>query len=259
VDFLEEEREAIGGPRFAQEYMCEFIGSGLHVFDRDLVEGALDDGVEAWGEAVLGSQPNLPVWMTARVDQMFIVGVDLGKKHDPAAYVILESCGDELLIHAAERVPLGTPYPEVVEIVRKVVRSPRLWKRCSAVVDASGVGEPVVDMMRKADLGCALTAVTITGGTRTQAGSGAGRRNVTKFDLMEGLQLALENKTLKIAKKMKHAGSLVKELLDVRMRANGSMGAEGPGQHDDLVMAVALACWRAKRGRNDWGSGGALL
>ena len=45
---------------------------------------------------------------------------------------------------------------------------------------------------------------------------------------------------MKIAKKMKHTGSLVRELLDVRVNANGRMGAEGPGQHDDLVMAMAI-------------------
>jgi hypothetical protein len=28
------------------------------------------------------------------------------------------------------------------------------------------------------------------------------------------------------------------------------MGADGAGEHDDLVMAVALACWKAKRKEN---------
>ena len=32
------------------------------------------------------------------------------------------------------------------------------------------------------------------------------------------------------------------------------MGADGPGEHDDLVMAVALACWRAKRKENSFGT-----
>jgi len=55
---------------------------------------------------------------------------------------------------------------------------------------------------------------------------------------------------------MKEAGTLVRELLDVRVKPNGSMSAEGVGKHDDLVMATALAVWKARRGRNDWGSGG---
>ena len=47
------------------------------------------------------------------------------------------------------------------------------------------------------------------------------------------------------------AAALVRELTDIRLnpRAGGhvGMGAEGYGEHDDLAMAVALACWRAKR------------
>ena len=56
---------------------------------------------------------------------------------------------------------------------------------------------------------------------------------------------------MKIARRMKETGPLVRELTDVRLTAgNGGrlrMGADRSGQHDDLVMALALACWRAKR------------
>ena len=30
------------------------------------------------------------------------------------------------------------------------------------------------------------------------------------------------------------------------------MGADGGGEHDDLVIALALACWRAKGQRAEW-------
>jgi hypothetical protein len=47
------------------------------------------------------------------------------------------------------------------------------------------------------------------------------------------------------------AGSLVRELLDIRitMAGNGRvrLSADGFGEHDDLVIAVALSCWRAKK------------
>ncbi len=42
---------------------------------------------------------------------------------------------------------------------------------------------------------------------------------------------------------------LVTELQDMERWEGGSgkvrMGAQGAGQHDDLVIALALACWRA--------------
>jgi hypothetical protein len=49
-DFLEEQRSAMGLESFRQEHMCEFVGSGMGVFDRDLVEAALD---ESFGELVV--------------------------------------------------------------------------------------------------------------------------------------------------------------------------------------------------------------
>jgi hypothetical protein len=44
-EFLEEERAQMGGLWFRQEYLCEFVDSGAGVFQRDLVENALDDSV----------------------------------------------------------------------------------------------------------------------------------------------------------------------------------------------------------------------
>jgi hypothetical protein len=76
-------------------------------------------------------------------------------------------------------------------------------------------------------------------------------RCVPKQDLVAGVQVLLERGELKIARGMKQAGALVRELIDVKGRLGGAgrvrLGAEGAGEHDDLVMAVALACWRARR------------
>jgi hypothetical protein len=45
-EFLEEERGNLGPLWFRQEYLCEFLDGGDGVFDRDLIEAALDDNVE---------------------------------------------------------------------------------------------------------------------------------------------------------------------------------------------------------------------
>jgi len=46
AEFLEEELAELGELWFRQEYLCEFVDRGAGVFDRDLVEGALDDSVQ---------------------------------------------------------------------------------------------------------------------------------------------------------------------------------------------------------------------
>jgi hypothetical protein len=45
-DFLEEERETRTEEWFRQEYLCEFVDSGDLMFQRELVEGALDPRLE---------------------------------------------------------------------------------------------------------------------------------------------------------------------------------------------------------------------
>jgi hypothetical protein len=189
---------------------------------------------------------------------MFYLGIDLGKTRDHTAIAIAErgNAGNGLGLRYAERVPLGTPYPLVVERVRHMVRHRSLQGRCVVAVDATGVGAPVVDMLRSGQLGCDVSAVNITSGEKeTQSGN---VWNVPKRDLMAGVLVLLERRELKIALRLKETGPLVRELTDVRMTAGGMgnvrMGAEGYGQHDDLVIALALACWRAKRGQNGFGT-----
>jgi hypothetical protein len=192
---------------------------------------------------------------------MKILGLDLGQKHDPTAIAVAERLERVsaysrqveflgVMVRHVERVQLGTPYPMVVERVRTILSQPCMSGPQALVVDATGVGTPVVDMLRSAGLGCEIVAVTITNGEReSQAGQGW---HVPKRDLMAGLQVLLESGELKIAGKMKHRASLVRELVDVQMTRSGMgmrIGADRAGQHDDLVIAVALAVWKGKQKR----------
>jgi len=191
---------------------------------------------------------------------MYFVGLDLGQRHDHTALAVVERRQravawqtsheyEGLVLRHVERVPLGTPYPEVVERVRELVTHDELAGRCALAVDATGVGAPVVEMLRAARLGCEVTAVTITGGEReTQHAGGYG---VPKRDLMAGVQVLLQSGGLRMSREVREIGALVKELVDVQVRIGESgrvrVGADAYGQHDDLVIALALACWKAGR------------
>jgi hypothetical protein len=202
---------------------------------------------------------------------MFYVGLDLGQKQDHSAIAIVEDewRGEGLTVRHVERVPLGTKYPAVVERVRRVAQSRELRGECALAVDATGVGTPVVDMLRGAQTGCPITEVTITSGEKEtqRAGSGYGQQawSVPKRDLMAALQVALERGELKIAKALREAGVLVEELVDLRMTVRKSgrirVGADGYGEHDDLAIALALAVWLARRPKprlNSFNGGGRL-
>jgi len=176
---------------------------------------------------------------------MVYVGLDLGQKRDHTAIAVLEATQwKERIVRHAERVMLGTPWSRVVERVREIVRHPRMGGDCALAVDATGIGAPVVESLRAAGLGCEIAAVTITGGEReTRTADGF---HVPKKDLMAGLRLGLENGDIMIAKHMREAKALVRELIDIKAQGN-RIGAEGANRHDDLVIAVALAVWRANQ------------
>jgi hypothetical protein len=194
---------------------------------------------------------------------MFYVGLDLGQRRDHSAIAVVERKEvmraylppkfQAYLLRHTERVPLGTPYPGVVARIREMTRHPELLGRCSLAVDGTGVGAPVVEMLRAARLGCEISAVTITGGEREHQYYAAGGTawSVPKLDLIVGVQVLLERGELKIAGRLGEMGPLMRELMDVRStqgrRGRMRLGADGYGEHDDLVIALALACWRAKR------------
>jgi hypothetical protein len=190
---------------------------------------------------------------------MYLVGLDLGKKQDYSAVAVVEredrqraflpAQFQSMRVQYLERMALGTPYVEVVNRVGAILAHPLLQHNCRLAVDATGVGAPVLEMLRAARLPCRPTAVTVTGGEH--AHGGGGEWSVPKKDLMAGLLVLLENGELRIPRELDEAGTLLKELMDVKFnqRSGGrvAMGAEGYGQHDDLAFALALACWRARQ------------
>ena len=136
-----------------------------------------------------------------------------------------------------------TPYPDVVEMVQ----SDLLVKRSTVVVDATGVGGPVVDLLRRSQLGCGVVPVTITSGD----GEGSDERGfrVPKRDLITGLQVAFQKRWLDVAARGGAVEAFVQELVATRVRVSESGHARFGARsgHDDLVMAAALAWWRVRR------------
>jgi len=121
-----------------------------------------------------------------------------------------------------------------------VIERLRREGKCGLVVDATGVGMPVVDMLRAAKPDCDLTAALITGGSEAHLTNGVWY--VPKVELLAGVQAALETEDRRIARRMRETGTLVQELMDVRVKVLGSgvlrLGADGLGQRDELVLAV---------------------
>lgn len=189
--------------------------------------------------------PQLPLWF---------VGVDLGQTSDPTAIACVEKStpaeGDpSYAVRHLERLPLGTPYPKVVDRVVELFAAPPLTDG-HLVVDWTGVGRPVVDMIRQAGPKCKkLVPITITAGTSANP-DGRGWR-VPKVELVSSLQVLLQERRLKVAAQTPAASAFVSELQSFKVKItpalNETFGAWRDGEHDDLVLAVACAAWVAVR------------
>jgi hypothetical protein len=193
----------------------------------------------------------------------YFVGVDFGQTRDFTVIAVVERAETtgawdgvqyawrkevSLQLRYLERIARGTPYTEVVERVVQVTRWPELAGRCRLAVDGTGVGRPVVDLLRRERPGCVLMPVNITSGSKqTEEGGYSG---VPKCDLITGLQVLLQRKVLRIAAGLEHGACLVQEMAAMQVKITPSgheqIAVWREGMHDDLVFAVALACWNAQ-------------
>jgi hypothetical protein len=165
----------------------------------------------------------------------------------------------EYRVRHLERPALGTSYVEVVERILELLTSLE-DKELVLAVDTTGVGRPVADMLkagirdwlesnRRREITSAW--ITITGGDSVTKAEGGGLR-VPKRDLASAPLLLMQNKQLKIAAEMPLTETLRKELLNFKVKINiatahDSYEAWREGDHDDLVLSVALACWAGER------------
>jgi hypothetical protein len=209
----------------------------------------------------------------AAITKAIHVGVDVGQKVDPSAIGVVElqlrgqvrdsighimEAGDiHFVVRHLERLPLRTPYPAVADRVIEICD--KLENRQGTIqvyMDATGVGQPVVDMFEERSTRWSLTNLAIGHGRRSLTpiyltGSNRavfedGELRLGKALLVSRLQVLLQQGLIHLPQTAE-ADVLVDELLNYEIRVNenahAQFGAFKTGTHDDLVTALGLACW----------------
>jgi hypothetical protein len=172
------------------------------------------------------------------------------------------------LCRTLRKWPLGTSYVIVVNEVRKLCAHQRLQVTLEGriepptlVIDATGLGAPVVDMFLAAKVPARLVAISITSGDSVrQDDEHHWHWYVPKIILVSTLQVLLQSarvdwpsnlKDPKTGEDMKDA--MMKELADFRMKAaksekkNPQFEADS-GSHDDVLMSCCYPLWWGQRG-----------
>lgn len=195
-------------------------------------------------------------------EHAFIISADLGQAFDYTAISIIERVikgrgalgpdgrGERMLyLRHIERPVRGTEYPGIVDRLVEIYRSePLAGFEKAVVIDFTGLGRPVYDLMKKAGFRSSLNAISITGGNDPSYSNG--HHNVPKRDLVVNLQVLLQNNQIRIAKGLKEANALIEELANFQTKISDS-GKDTyngrSGVHDDIVLSVAMGAWLACR------------
>jgi len=151
-----------------------------------------------------------------------------------------------------ERFALGMPYPEQVKRIIRLIK--RLGGSPIIVCDQTGVGRAVVDLLiseldeaiKDTDLHPQVIRVGITGGAAVSRIPGG--FSVPKVDLVGAPLVLMQNDQLYVAEDLEHQPTLVDELLKFKRKvnvatSNATYEAWRDGDHDDLVLSLALGTW----------------
>lgn len=197
----------------------------------------------------------------------YFVGLDLGPAGEYTALAVLErpllrprmAPKPAYALRHLRRYDIGTPFPEIIEDVRTLIRTPPL-PGCKLVIDKTGVGQAVLKLFSeglKHQVTCIFFPVTIVAAIAPEFVVN-GRVIVAKQELVGTLQVLLQTRRLQFARELPDTAVLVRELETYRLKPlklsgeSEDLWRERP--HDDLVLAVALAAWVGEKSMPEIGT-----
>lgn len=193
------------------------------------------------------------------------VGLDLGKKADPTAIVVLEpyipieerSDGRDVYdVSFIARAGLETPYPDIARKLADIDAQLMSTGEIDYVyytIDSGGVGESVTDMiielLPNADN---IMRVYLTGGIHPNINYETNSISLPKAQMVSAMIMLFESGRIKIS--TGEFNSDIEELRDelynfelkIQSGRTDTYGAFKFGKHDDLACALGMSCWLAE-------------
>jgi hypothetical protein len=142
------------------------------------------------------------------IERWIFIGIDLGQRRDHTAFAVVERVLESVppdearrygvdqrwtfIVRTLERLPLGTKYPDVVKRIRQYTQLPFIEDGCTLVVDGTGVGAPVVDLIRLERMGRSLSPILITSGDGPGSNYSGGYECVPRSLLLTAVEVLIQ-------------------------------------------------------------------
>lgn len=222
---LETIKQAIGTLSFSREFMCEPLGEEDRIFRYDDISSGFLPNT-SW---VMEKRPNCTYWMGADFAMSGKVGSDF------TVYTVIEKdCFDKLQICYIFRTK-GMPYEAQMNYLLELNEKYRFTR---ILIDERSFGQTFLQQVRN-------KGINIEGWKFGPKDS--------KEQIIMHLANQFEKKVVLIPRGMEcltNTNQLIKELTAFSAELNvrtGNIKFEGKGEHDDMVVSLALAVFAATR------------
>lgn len=184
---------------FRQEYLADFVEGGGEVF-RNVT-------------TAIG--PSL-----AKADAYTVLGVDLAKVRDWTVLWALNSSGETVEVQRFQHMDWSVQRLKIVEAYQRL--------GCKkAVIDATGVGDPIVEELDRS--GVRVEPIKFTSQSKAQ--------------LIEALMLRFDSGSIQLPPGRDDLIEEIKAFAFETMPSGRDRYSAPEGRHDDAVIALALAAW----------------
>ncbi len=206
---LEMFKKTMDPDSFAQEFECEFIDSAFSYFPLEMILNAVSSECDSWDGIKRG---------------FFYMGIDIGRKRDITAIVIVEKLGDVFYVRYIDEL-----YQENFEAQRlKIEMLKNTYQPHRICIDATGLGMQLAEELQR-KYGSTIEPVTFT--------------QPAKESLVTYTRMLFEKNALKI---MSHQG-LIRDIHSIKKSVTTAGNirydadrTESEG-HGDYFWALALA------------------
>ena len=172
-----------------------------------------------------------------------IVGIDPGKERDYFAMVVILVRDKKIYVLGAKRWPLGTPYYQVEEDLAQIDQK---YPDQLYVVEKNNTGANVIEVLRD-QKGLHVLGVTTSNNLKNPDRF---RNTMDKNAMVLQMKAWFDEERIEFPRDNAEISELKRQLSNYskKITQGGSVSYGASGQeHDDLVMALMLACFAARK------------